>query len=129
MTSASDTPNDLRPGTRISGILRRSKWLIALGVLLITLIVISLATSDNSGPSTTGLRNDKLTQTIENGSMQRMLEQHRSMLEQMRSGLSPQMQQLMDADPMWKLMRTGELTKMTEDQQQQIDRMLVRGTP
>lgn len=61
--------------------------------------------------------------------MQQMLEQHQSMMEQMRTGLSPQMQQLMDADPMWKLMRSGEFTNMMEDQQQQIDRMLGRGAP
>lgn len=36
------------------------------------------------------------------------------------------MQQLMDADPMWKLMRSGEFTAMMEDQQREIDRMLGR---
>lgn len=48
----------------------------------------------------------------------------------MRVSLAPPMQQLMDADPMWQAMRSGDFTKMMEDQQQQqIDRMLGRGAP
>lgn len=66
---------------------------------------------------------------VDTGRLQGMLEQHQQMMEQMRVSLSPQMQQMMDADPMWQLMRNGDFTQMMEDQQQQIDRMLGRGVP
>ena len=60
----------------------------------------------------------------QNGNTEVMLQHHQNMMEQMRVGLSPQMQQLMDNDPMWKLMRSGDFTQMMQDQQQQIDRSL-----
>jgi len=81
------------------------------------------------GPSTQGLRKDRLTHLIRSGEMEAMFDGHKQMLEQMRVDVSPQMLRLMDADPMWKLMRTGMFTKMLEDWQKQVDSMLGRAPP
>jgi len=106
------------------------KWLAAFVIAIVGIIGVGLATSNgNSSPSARGLRNDELTQMEHQGTMQAMLRQHQNMMEQMRAGLSPQMLQLMDDDPMWKAMRSGDFTQMMQDQQQQIDRMLGRGAP
>lgn len=83
----------------------------------------------DSGPSAQGLRNDRLTQMVQTGEAQGMLDQHQAMMDQMRVNATPQMLQLMDSDPMWQIMRTGEFADMMSDQQQEIDRMLGRGAP
>ena len=105
------------------------KWLVLLIGLLVVVIAIGLVTSDNdrnskSTAASSALCSDKLLKMERNGTAAGMLEQHQTMMEQMRAGLSPQMQQLMDADPMWKLMLSGDFTQMMQDQQQDIDRML-----
>jgi len=108
-------------------------WIGTFGVILLTLVfVIGLSLGGvwhASGPSTRGLRNDRYTHMVQSGQAQKMLERHQAMLEQMRVDASPPMLTLMNADPMWKLMRNGEYTKMLEDQQRQIDRMLGKGAP
>lgn len=112
---------------------RRTKkmlWisLFAVIALAITLGVALIIGGDTNG-STAQLRDDRLTRMERTGETKQMLEAHQSMMEQMRAGLSPEMQQRMDADPMWKLMRTGEFARMMEEQQQAIDRMLGKGSP
>ena len=104
----------------------RWKWVIVLLIVVGGVVGVVVATSGGGRSSSpaSGLCNDRLTQMEERGAMQAMTEQHQRMLEQMRVAVTPQMQLLMDADPMWKLMRTGEWTEMFEDQQTQIDRML-----
>lgn len=106
-------------------------WIGLFGVAFLTLgILIGLgAGGSDSGPSTEGLRKDRLTHLVETGKAQDMLDQHQAMMEQMRVNATPQMLQLMDADPMWKLMRNGEFADMMQEQQEQIDRMLGRGAP
>lgn len=103
-------------------------WIVVLVVVIVGFVAVGLATSSGGGSSSSsaasGLCSDKLTQMEASGAMATMVQTHQSMLEQMRAGLSPQMQQLMDADPMWKSMRSGDWTQMFQDQQQQIDRML-----
>jgi len=106
-------------------------WLGLLSVAVLALgviIGIGIAGSD-SGPSTEGLRRDRFTHLVETGRAQDMLDQHQGMMEQMRVDATPQMLRLMDADPMWKLMRNGEFARMMVDQQAQLDRMLGRGAP
>ena len=106
------------------------KWLLAAVVAVVALVGVGLAAGGSgTAPSTSGLRNDKLTQMEHSGTMQVMLQQHQNMMEQMRVSLSPQMQGIMDADPMWKTMRSGDFSQIMQDQQQQIDRMLGRGAP
>ena len=104
------------------------KWVVPLVVVIIGLVAVGVATrGGNSNSRASGLCNDKFTQMEHSGTMSTMLKEHQNMMEQMRAGLSPQMSQLMDADPMWKSMRSGDFTRMMQDQQQQIDRML--GSP
>ncbi len=96
--------------------------------LLVVVLLAFLAGSD-SGNSGGRVGNDKLDHMVQSGDMQRMIAQHQAMLEQMRVSATPQMAQLMDADPMWQLMRTGEFTRVLEEHQREIDRMLGRGAP
>lgn len=103
----------------------RWRWVLLFVVVSGAFVAIGLATrGGSSGSSTSGLCKDKLTQMEHTGAMATMLQQHQNMMEQMRAALSPQMQQRMDADPMWQSMRSGDFTQMMQDQQQQIDRML-----
>ena len=106
-------------------------WIGLFGITFVALgIMIGIgARGPDSGPSTEGLRSDRLTHLVETGEAQDMLDQHQAMMDQMRVDATPQMLQLMDADPMWKLMRNGEFAQMMSDQQEQIDRMLGRGAP
>lgn len=69
----------------------------------------------------------RLDHAIVSGAMQEMLDQHQAMMEQMRVGATPGMLAMMDADPMWKQMRTGEFAELMEQHQEQIDRMLGLG--
>jgi len=111
----------------------RRWWLGLFGsVLLAFVFVAGLSLGgvwDDPGPSTEGLRNDRFTHLVQTGEAQEMVNRHQRMLEQMRVSLAPEMLQVMDADPMWKLMRNDEYTTMLERQQREIDRMLGRGAP
>lgn len=109
---------------------RRTKTFLWASLVVTIILVIGLTVAliaGGSSTSTEDLRRDRLTRMEDSGQMQSMLEQHQTMMEQMRAGLSPEMQQRMDSDPMWKLMRNGEFTQMMEAQQREIDRMLGRG--
>lgn len=111
------------------GISRRSWVAVTLVVALLLAGWLGWAIADrNSGAShAERVHQTQLGRMLDEGRMQTMLEQHRSMMEQMRVDVSPQMLERMNADPMWELMRSGELTEMMEDQQDQIDQMLGRG--
>ena len=96
-------------------------WIALLGSTLLALVFIAGLSlggvwEADSGPSTAGLRDDRFTHLVQSGAAQDMLDRHQAMLEQMRVALSPQMLQVMDADPMWKLMRNDEYTTMLVDQ-------------
>ena len=125
-TNAADV--ELAKERRTKKVLWASLVVAVLAVIGLTVAVIAAGSSSSTG-GMASMRHDRLTRMEQSGQMQSMLEQHQAMMEQMRAGLSPQMQQRMDADPMWKLMRSGEFTQMMEDQQRQIDRMLGRGAP
>ena len=119
------TPERMWNGSRFTK-RGRARW-VALSLLLTVGTIVGLAVATDtggSGTSASGLCNDKLTQSERSGTTQAMLAQHQHMMDQMRASLSPQMQSIMDADPMWKSMRTGEFAQEMQDQQQQIDRML-----
>lgn len=115
---------------------RRSAWAVSAALIAGVIVAVLLGawigwalTNGNDGGANPGLRQTKIDRMLGSGQIQAMLDQHRQMMEQMRVDASPQMRARMDADPMWKLMRNDEFTKMMEDQQQQIDRMLGRGSP
>ena len=104
-------------------------WIGLIVLLLVVGGIVGVAVASggdgkDSSSSSGRLCNNKLVQMENSGAMQRMIYQHQNMLGQMRASLSPQMQQLMDDDPMWKSMRTGEFTQMFQDQQAAIDQML-----
>lgn len=104
------------------------KWAVPVVVVIIGLVAVGFATRGTSSSSrANGLCNDKFTQMESSGTMAAMLKEHQNMMEQMRAGVPPQMLQLVDKDPMWKSMRSGDFTRMMQDQQQQIDRMF--GSP
>ncbi len=76
--------------------------------------------SDSAG----GRSATRLDHAIISGDVQQMLDRHQVMMVRMRVDATPAMLALMDADPMWQQMRTGEFAKLMEEHQAQIDRML-----
>jgi hypothetical protein len=60
------------------------------------------------------------------GDVQSMIDQHQAMMDQMRVSATPQMLQMMNDDPMWQMMRSGEFIKLLEEHEGDIDQMLGR---
>lgn len=56
-----------------------------------------------------------------------MIDVHDSMMDQMRASLNPSMNDLMNRDPMWRMMRSSTFIPALQDHEQDIDRMLARG--
>jgi hypothetical protein len=56
-----------------------------------------------------------------------MVEQHQAMMDVMRVNAPPEMLRLMNEDPMWQMMRSGDYVRLLEQHEQNIDRMLARG--
>lgn len=87
---------------------------------------MSRGTEEGTIPASGGGR---ITQMEASGEMHDMAERHRQMLERMQQNASPAMQTLMNDDPMWQMMRSGEWARLDEEHQEDIDRMLGRGQP
>ncbi len=56
-----------------------------------------------------------------------MTQQHHAMMDQMRASVSATMNELMNRDPMWQMMRSSDFIADFEKHEQDIDRMLARG--
>jgi hypothetical protein len=56
-----------------------------------------------------------------------MIQLHDSMMDQMRASLDASMNELMNRDPMWQMMRSSTYLDALERHEQDIDRMLARG--
>ena len=56
-----------------------------------------------------------------------MIQLHHSMMDQMRASFSSSMNELMNRDPMWQMMRSPNYIAELEQHEQDIDRMLARG--
>ena len=56
-----------------------------------------------------------------------MTQQHHDMMDQMRASVSATMNELMNRDPMWQMMRSPALIADLEQHEQDIDRMLGLG--
>lgn len=56
-----------------------------------------------------------------------MVEQHQAMMDQKRANATPQMLELMNNDPMWQMMPSGEYLRLLEEHEANIDDMLARG--
>lgn len=127
---------------------QRSTWLMVGGMvaaLVIPALIVAGVLIGTSGPDdgraaqatttssarssgTTGnLPDDRLAVLEARGDVRAMVEQHQAMMDQMRVSSTPQMLQLMNTDPMWQMMRSGENVRLLEEHEESIDRMLARG--
>ena len=127
---------------------RRSTWIVlgamAAFTLVPVLIVVGvligasgggdgtaapMSTTTTTAPPTAtseDLAGDRLTVLEASGDARTMVEQHQAMMDQMRVSATPQMLQLMNSDPMWQMMRSGEYVRLLEEHEENIDRMLAR---
>ncbi len=95
--------------------------LIALGLLMtFTVVVVALGPKPDDPVGSWGQ-----TAVVENLDNQQMLDGHEGMMDQMRGSVTPQMTNLMPADPM-RQMLSPETIRLMEQNQEQIDRMLGR---
>lgn len=78
-------------------------------------------------PTTEAPTEDRLATMEAGGRARTMVEAHQAMMDQMRVNATPQMLQLMNSDPMWQMMRSGEYVRLLEEHEENIDRMLARG--
>ena len=127
---------------------RRNTWIVlgamAAFTLVPVLIVVGVLIGASEGddgtaapmtttttvtpPATTeDLAGDRLTALEASGDARTMVEQHQGMMDQMRVNATPQMLELMNSDPMWQMMRSGEYVRLLEEHEENIDRMLARG--
>lgn len=68
----------------------------------------------------------RITQLETTGEMHTMLQQHQRMMEQMRVSTTPQMTKIMEQDPMWQMLHSGQMIELMEQHQAEIDEMLAR---
>jgi len=128
---------------------RKPTWLIvgaALGYLLVPVVIVGAvligarggedgaAPTPSHGTTTTasdrevpGATDDGLASLESSGQALTMVEQHQAMMDQMRVNATPAMIELMNNDPMWQMMRSGEYVRLLEEHEGNIDRMLARG--
>jgi len=129
---------------------RRNTWIVLgamaaftlVPVLILVGVLISVSGGDRNGTTapvlvptvtspppanTNDLADDRLTALETSGDVRTMVEQHQAMMDQMRVSANPQMRQLMNSDPMWQMMRSGEYVRLLEEHEENIDRMLARG--
>ena len=100
--------------------------LIVVGVF-IGARVATTTTNAAPVPTTEALAEDRLATLEAGGDARTMVEAHQAMMDQMRVNATPQMLQLMNSDPMWQMMRSGEYVRLLEEHEENIDRMLARG--
>ena len=108
--------------------LRTALLIVIAGIFgaIITAGIISAADDDGDDQRAPVGR---ITEMEQSGEMHEILEKHRIMLQQMQDNASPAMLELMNSDPMWQMMRSGEWARMDEQHQADIDRMLGKGQP
>jgi len=100
-------------------------WKVAIAVTTVLFVAAVLAvTVANGGDDAPARSYGELTKMEGSGEMHDLLEQHRVMIERMQEDASPAMLELMNKDPMWRMMRSPEWARMDEQHQQDIDRML-----
>lgn len=78
-------------------------------------------------PTTEAPAEDRLAALEGDGRARTMVEAHQAMMDQMRVNATPQMLELMNRDPMWQMMRSGEYVRLLEEHEENIDQMLARG--
>ena len=121
---------------------RFPRWLIAgaitgyvlLPAAVVTAVLVDADGDDDGRAAVTAttepaadLAGDELAVLEAEGEVRTMAELHQGMMDQMRVNASPQMVQLMNDDPMWQMMRSGQYVRLLEEHEQNIDRMLGLG--
>ncbi|HVT75868.1 MAG TPA: hypothetical protein VHD87_02475 [Acidimicrobiales bacterium] len=105
--------------------------LLAAAALVGSVVTLGVTSTghDGDGGDTTPATVGRITRMEQTGQMQAILEQHRAMLQQMQADASPAMLDLMNNDPMWKMLRSEEWSQLDAQHQADIDRMLGKGAP
>ncbi len=122
----------------------KDKWFLAATLAAVTLVptgIVSAVFVGASGPdpadtypprvsvaqSPSGVATEAMSAPVIVRSPPDMIQQHHAMMDQMRSSVSATMNELMNSDPMWQMMRSSALIADLERHEQDIDRMLGRG--
>lgn len=92
---------------------RYSLRFLGLSVLIVAGVVIG-ACAPADAPATP-LGEDRFAVLEADGDVGTMVEQHQAMMDQMRANATPQMLELMNNDPMWQMMRSGEYLRLLEE--------------
>ncbi len=92
--------------------------LAALAGAVLALLIVTAG--DGSDPEPVS----RLTRMEQSGEAHDMLERHRTMLEEMQQNVSPEMQRIMNEDPMWQMLRSGEWARLDEQHRADLERML-----
>jgi hypothetical protein len=92
----------------------------------VTVVGIFVAAPMVWGPPLSDAPPDLSSNVITDTRMIPMLEQHRAMMEQMRASATAQMMQMMANDPMWQMLDSGDMIRMMEDAEADMDRMMGR---
>ena len=122
----------------------QSKWFFAATMAVVTLVPAGMVAAvlvgargadpaDARAPSVSvaqpprGSATEQVSAPIIVRSPLDMTQQHHAMMDQMRASVSATMNELMNRDPMWQMMRSPALIADLEKHEQDIDRMLGLG--
>lgn len=119
----------------------KTKWFSAVGVSALILVPVGLVTAVLVGargadPADSFAAPASTTQTSSTPQVSapvvlqnplNMTQQHDAMMDQMRVSVTATMNELMNRDPMWQMMRSTTLIADLEKHERDIDRMLGRG--
>ena len=107
--------------------MRGARWILGGAALAATgLLGVAVGTSSTDDGGGTPLHAGQLTHLEQTGAMRQMLQQHQDMLSQMQATMTPQMLAMMRTDPMSQMLQSGEMIRLQEEHQADIDRMLAR---
>ena len=128
-----------QPRHRTRNVVATTLGSVALAALLVTGLIIGTTGADDGSavrtrtgamthsPGTTAvLAVDRLAELEASGEVRTMMDLHQGMLDQMRVSASPAMLELMDNDPMWQMLHSGDYVRLLEEHEENIDRMLAR---
>jgi len=108
--------------------MKGTPWILGVAaVAAVGLLGVAVgAGSTDAGTGTAPIHAGRLTQLEQTGTMRQMLQQHQDMLTQMQATMNPQMLEMMRNDPMWRMLQSGDMIRLQEEHQDDIDRMLAR---
>ena len=122
----------------------KSKWFFAATIAAVTLVPAGMVTAvlvgargddpaDARAPSVSvaqppaGSATEQVSAPVIVRSPLDMTQQHHAMMDQMRASVSATMNELMNREPMWQMLRSTAFIADLEKHEQDIDRMLARG--